>query len=185
MGESYLVLWSQDRCRTLKKAGDVGKSLQVLFGGPHISAPSFRRYGVAAGDWVNVGAFQKGTLFIVARLRVKEIIGVGDYLWTHLGFQGSSDSSEAPRNLGHRWPEGCVEEAVVGEESTSIRFDLAVPLELLTSLRFRNKRGQERGLRVEDGKLKGISGMQGHVMRFATDSGRAIEALVLSSPTPE
>ena len=175
MAESYLVLWAQDRCRQVRQAGDTGKMLQVLYGGPHISAPSFKRYGVAPGDWVNVGAFKNGVLFIVARMRVTAILGVGEFFRDHL-------HNAVP--LGHQSPPDCVTEAVIGEEATPIRFDVAVPIDVLTALRFRNKRNQERGLKVEDGKLKGITGMQGHVMRFTPDSARAIETLVLNPPTP-
>lgn len=192
MPESYLVLWAQDRCRLVKKAGDTGKMLQVLYGGPHISAPSFRRYGVAPGDWVNVGAFKDGVLYIVARMRVTAILGVGEYFRKHLGMSRpkpsydallSGETPTAPTVFGHQSPPDCVTEAVIGEEATPIRFDVAVPVDVLTALRFRNKRNQERGLKVVDGKLKGILGMQGHVMRFVPDSALAIEELVLLGPT--
>jgi len=40
------------------------------------------------------------------------------------------------------------------------------------------KRGQERGLRVEDGRLKGFLGIQGHVLRLTPESAGLLEGIV-------
>jgi hypothetical protein len=50
MRNSYTVLWSHAQIRLFKKYNPPGTRLEVMFGGPHIPEPSFRRFGVQAGD---------------------------------------------------------------------------------------------------------------------------------------
>jgi hypothetical protein len=52
MPDSYTELWSSHRIALLKKAHQEGARLEVLFGGPHSSLPSHKRYGVRAGDYL-------------------------------------------------------------------------------------------------------------------------------------
>jgi hypothetical protein len=46
MKTGYTVLWARDHCAALKKAGEEGKPLQVLFGGVHQSSPSLKGSGI-------------------------------------------------------------------------------------------------------------------------------------------
>ena len=48
MSEAYTVFWTIDRWLGALSVGH--KPLPVLFGGPHLSEPSFRRAGVRVGD---------------------------------------------------------------------------------------------------------------------------------------
>jgi hypothetical protein len=84
MNDSYTVLWTDDRCRWLKEHGATGQPLRVLFGGGHQSAPSFTRFGVRPGDFIYPVRVHRTILHVIARMRVREIIPVGDYLLHHL-----------------------------------------------------------------------------------------------------
>jgi hypothetical protein len=46
MPDSYTTLWTNSRCQHLKRYSQEGACLEVLFGGPHTSEPSFISYGV-------------------------------------------------------------------------------------------------------------------------------------------
>ena len=48
MSDSYTVFWTMDRWLGALAVGH--QPLPVLFGGPHLSEPSFRRAGVKVGD---------------------------------------------------------------------------------------------------------------------------------------
>src|SRR5687768_4416606 len=80
MPTSYLVLWSRDRWKALKRTGEEGRPLEVLYGGIHISTPSFSRHCVVPGDRVYVGMVEQGRLHLLARMNVRTIIPVTDYL---------------------------------------------------------------------------------------------------------
>ena len=47
MANSFVVLWTLERCRWLQRVGDKGP-LEVIFGGPHTSMPSIA--ALRAGD---------------------------------------------------------------------------------------------------------------------------------------
>lgn len=52
MSRGYTVLWTNDRCKYLKRCGEEGKPLVVTFGEIHLSAPSFMKAKVTAGDFI-------------------------------------------------------------------------------------------------------------------------------------
>ncbi len=172
MADSYTAFWTNERCRHLKRSGQEGARLEVLFGGPHQSEPSFRRAGVREGDDIYPVRVQDGIVYLLGRLRVRQLIalelgdqaGLGDYLrhypaWAVL----------APT---------CTSEVVIGQDGTPLRLDLAIPPDLLARLRFRSRRG-ERGLKhIEDGRLKSSIGLQG-IYRLSRPSAAEIEALLL------
>src|SRR3569833_3042161 len=78
--DSFTVLWSQDRCADLRRQGQTGARLELLFGGPHVSQPSFRRAGVRPGDYVYPIHLHSGELFVLGRLRVREIVPLEQYI---------------------------------------------------------------------------------------------------------
>ena len=53
------------------------KPLPVLFGGPHLSEPSFRRAGVKVGDLLYPVAVSNRRVHVVARMRVREMLLLG------------------------------------------------------------------------------------------------------------
>ena len=172
MADAYTVFWTNERCRHLKRSGQDSARLEVLFGGPHQSEPSFRRAGVQEGDDIYPVQVHSGTVYLLGRLRVQQLIslehgdqvGLGDFLrryptWDFL----------APT---------CTTEVVIGQDGTPLRLDLAIPPDMLARLRFRSRRG-ERGLKhIEDGRLKSSIGLQG-IYRLSRPSAAEIEALLL------
>ena len=194
MPDSYTVLWTNDRCDRLKKHGATGQPLRVLFGGSHLSAPSFTRFGVKAGDIIYPVGIRRCKLHIIACMKVGAIISVGDYLQDYLGDMGIQPDDhlwdvedyllkEHPE-LEHRIPTGCVYEAALAEEGTGtpIRFDVAVSPHVLERLRFCSRRGERRLKYVEDGLLKRAISLQGRVSRLSPESAVAFERLVLGAP---
>jgi hypothetical protein len=84
MSKGYVVLWSRDYCTKLRRAGDVGRPLQVVYGGEHSSQPLISKYGVSAGDVLYPIAVRDGKMFIVGGMRVTEIIPWVRYVTHHL-----------------------------------------------------------------------------------------------------
>src|ERR1700704_3727224 len=84
MGSAYTVLWARDFCDEVRKAGDEGKPLTVLFGGSHQSCPSLARAGIGEGDVVFPLQVHKGVLHILSWAVAKKFIGVEAYLREHL-----------------------------------------------------------------------------------------------------
>jgi hypothetical protein len=78
--QSYTTLWTQRTCRALRHSGQEGTRLALLFGGPHTSEPSFRRAGVRPGDVVYPVRVLKGTVYVLARLRVQRILSVAEWI---------------------------------------------------------------------------------------------------------
>jgi hypothetical protein len=54
--------------------------LEVLFGGPHTSEPSFQRAGVTPGDYIYPVRVLTGTLYVLARMRVQRILSVAEWI---------------------------------------------------------------------------------------------------------
>ena len=189
MAGTFVVLWTQDHCSRLKRAGEEGKPLTALFGGSHQSAPSFSRFGVQPGDAVCPVLVRDGVMHVVARLWVEAFLSIADY-WTEF-IPLSLEEAALPAwrlpeelwrtrpELGHQLPLGCVDEAVVGRGDVAIRFERPLSPSQLTDLRFQNRKGKERGLKyVEDGRLLKVLTLQGRVYRLNEASAAAFESVL-------
>ena len=139
MSDSFTVFWTMDRWLSAVNVGH--KPLPCLFGGPHLSEPSFRRAGVKVGDTLFPVAVMNRRVHLVARMRVREMILLGQ--------------EDGPTLIEQRFPQyrpwkflasTCTEEVIVGMEGTAPRVDLELPTDMLDRLRFRSQRG-ERPLR--------------------------------------
>lgn len=195
MHESFTVLWAESRCRWLGSAGEFGKPIEVIFGGPHQSAPSFTRFKVAPGDDVYVLHVRQRVLHLVARLRISAILPIAEYLRIRLGLSKKRLSlplwdleeqllRERP-DLGHRLPSGCISEAAIGEGS-AMRLDCEVPPEVLERIRHRSPRGERVLKQVKDGKLMNTAGIAGGVYRLAAGSAADCAAIVdRAAPRPQ
>ena len=190
MERAFTVLWTSDYCRQLKRAGDVGKALRVLFGGSHLSRPKFSSFGVRPGDWVYPIRVHQGSLFIVSRMRVRSYVGLPQYLTGVLGLDPAYGelhvwklaerlAAEHPE-WGHLLPWGCLVEVVLGEDGAEIRLDRAVPVEVVESLRFLGSRGERPIKHLQEGRIKSSVSLQGGVYRLADISAwhfaRRVEA---------
>jgi hypothetical protein len=107
--ESYTVFWTMDRWLGALAVGH--KPLPVLFGGPHLSEPSFRRAGVKVGDLLYPVAVMNHQVFVIGRMRVREMLLIAQ--------------EDGPTLIDQRFPQfkawkllapTCTEEVVVGAE---------------------------------------------------------------------
>jgi hypothetical protein len=177
VAEAFTVFWTNERWRSAMVAGH--RPLPVLFGGPHLSEPSFRRAGVEVGDLIYPVAVLNREVFLVARLRVREMILLGH--------------QDGPSLVEQRFPEyrtwrflapTCTDEVVIGMDGTVPRGDLALPRDVLTRLTFRSQRGERRLRHVRDGELTSSIGLQG-IYRLAAVSATELAELVESAQPPK
>ncbi|MBN1148412.1 MAG: hypothetical protein JXA78_14225 [Anaerolineales bacterium] len=194
MEDSYTTLWSNDRIQQIRKYHQEGARLEVLFGGPHSSEPSFSRYGVKEGDYIYPLRVYKGVLCVIARMRVRRLITLQEYIEQYPQIFAHCEKGQWPmatlENYLALHPEKrylaptCTSEVAIGEEGTPIRLDVIVPPELLERLRFRSRK-RERGLKhIENGRLKHAISLQGGVYRLAEHSAQEVEALLMSKLDP-
>src|SRR5215472_12045906 len=62
VADAYTMFWTRERCDALRRLGWAGRPLETLFGGSHISEPSFLHAGVRSGDAVYPIAVCAGVL---------------------------------------------------------------------------------------------------------------------------
>ncbi len=192
MPQSFVLNWSQKKLDVLKKDGEVGTSLTMMYGSPHASAPSFRRYGVGPGDFIYIVGLKAGLLSLVMRGQVDSLITADEYFHDHLMLPEKIlkmhlwDMSEKlwkeRRELGHRLPFGCVDEVALFSSATPVTLDRTIPTEVTAALRFRTKKGDERSLPLVGGLLKKLSALQAHIHRLTPETAPLLEALVTPGP---
>ena len=194
MSSAYSVLWAKDFCDEVRKAGDAGKPLTVLFGGMHQSCPSLARAAIAEGDIVFPLLVHKGALHIISGAVVKNFIGVEAYLRDHLRVETADVPEYRLRDaiepklgpLGHRMRYVCGIEVLLVERSTPIRFDVTVPPERLADIMFSPRKGPPAGLKhIEDGKLKSALSLQGNVRRLCPETAAMFSDLTGLEPRPD
>lgn len=189
MSDAFTVLWTKEHCQEIRKAGEEGKPLTVLFGGNHQSCPSLARAGLRRGDFVFPLMVREGILHIVAGTVVNEFISLDSYLVDHLlldraELEGLPEYRlrEVLKRLGiagHRLPYGCGIETLLVEYSTPIRFDVVVPPESLESFVFHPRKATPMALRhVKDGKLKNSLSLQGNIRRLSDETAGMLLKLV-------
>jgi len=189
MPDAFTVLWTKDRCQEIRKAGEEGRLLTVVFGGDHQSCPSLRRAGITRGDVVFPLLVRDGRLHIVAGAVVNEFITLDAYLVEHLLLNRALVEGVPDHRLkevlgplgiaGHRVPYGCGIEVLLVERSTPIRFDVIVPPENLETITFCPRKGPPMGLlHIETGKLKSSLSLQGNVRRLCQETAAMFSELV-------
>lgn len=173
MSEAYSVYWPQDRWR---HAAGVTQHLTVLFGGPHTSEPSFRRATVQPGDQLYPIGVCDQVLYVFGRMRVQEIIPVGD------SDQRSLGEYLPPYSAWRFLAPTCTTEVVIGAEGTGIHLDRPVPGEVLKRLTYHPRRGLRPVKHVsEDGRLTHPLSVQG-IYRLAESSAADLEAILTGAP---
>jgi hypothetical protein len=174
VADAYTVFWTTDRWLSAVAVGH--KPLPVLFGGPHLSEPSFRRAGVKVGDEIYPVAVTNRRVHVVARMRVREMILLG--------------SEDGPTLIDQRFPQyrawkflapTCTEEVLIGMEGIAPRTDLALSAETLERLTFRSQRGERRLKHVKGAELTSSIGLQG-IYRLSETSAAELSALIEASP---
>jgi len=187
MANAFLVVFPRWRFKEYMRAGCVGQRLRVLFGGPHQSAPSFKTFGVLPGDSVYPVSVRSGVMHIVGRLDLDRILPVTRYLAMRFGMPADDNFpwwDAVDRLLAMKpkllplLPRGCITEAAVGKGRTTIRFDRAVPGEVLERLRLTSRTGPERALRyLENGQLKSVQTLLGRLYRLTDQSAEEFTQL--------
>jgi hypothetical protein len=172
--DAYTVFWTMDQWLGAVAVGH--KPLPVMFGGPHRTEPSFRQAGVRVGDMIYPIAVSNRHVFVVARMRVREMLLLGQ--------------EDGPSLIEQRFPQyrswkflapTCTEEVIVGMEGTVARSDLELPAEVLDRLTFRSARGERPLKQVKDGELTSTSAIRG-IYRLSTDSAAELANLVETAP---
>lgn len=102
MPDAFTVLWTHDTCKALRVAGRVGERPPVAFSGVHSSLPAWS--GAEAGDEVYAVHVNRGTVFVVSRMRVLDrewgaCCGSAPASWQDEAFPGHSEWSM----LGAAW----------------------------------------------------------------------------------
>ncbi|MFF9035941.1 hypothetical protein ACF090_10755 [Streptomyces sp. NPDC014892] len=176
MSDAFTVLWTHDTCRALRAAGREGERPPVAFSGVHSSLPAWS--GARPGDEVYALHVNRGEVLLVSRMRVVDrerrgCCGAAPATWRDAGFPGHHDWAA----LGAG---GCGAEAV-HVDATPMRFDMAIPGELLGRLTWRNRRGQTRGLKyVVDGRLQRAVSLQGFY-RLTPESAEDLAEVVAAT----
>jgi hypothetical protein len=189
---SHTLFWTNDYCRSLRKAGDLGKQLRVLFGGSHQSQPSLSSFGVRPGSWVYPIRLEKGRLFIVGSMRVERFMSVADYVVDVLGlseayadlhvFQLEERLRAEHPEWGHLLPWGCLIEVALGENGSAIRLDRSVPPEVVEAIRFVSRRGERPIKHLEAGVIKSSMGLQGGAYHLSEASAAEFARIVAQTP---
>ena len=78
----YMIFWSQDHVKKLKKAGDNGP-IQVVYGGRHSKEPSLKK--IKVGDVIFPVALEKDQLVVMARLQVEKLENAFEYQLREVG----------------------------------------------------------------------------------------------------
>jgi hypothetical protein len=188
MPQSFVLNWSQKRLDQLQKDGEVGTSLTMMYGSPHSSAPSFRRYGVGPGDFIHIVGLKAGRLSLITRACVDTLITADAYFKDHLRLPEKTlkmhlwDMSEKlweeRRELGHRLPFGCVDEVALLSSASPVTLDVTIPVDVVAALRFLTKKGEERSLPLVRGLLKKLSALQAHIHRLTPETAPLLERLL-------
>lgn len=155
-----------------------------LFGGPHLSQPSFVRAGVSAGDTVFPVAVTKGKLQVLGRARVETITRTDDIPFR--GFDGVALDKTMALIARSGWPEpmyfrclqvSCTDHVLSLSGSAGPWTDLFLPPEDLRRFTFRNRRGIRRPKGVETGVLKTPMAFQG-IYRLEEETETVLNRLV-------
>lgn len=190
MANAYTIFWTHNRYNTLRRLGWAGHQIEILFGGPHTSEPGFTHAGVRPGDLVYPITVRSGVLHVLGRAQVRSMLKLSDYieLHTHLF---SPNPAECATKAFDRYRVAhpaiaslaptCTNEVIECEESTPLRFDLTIPPDLLTRLRYRSQR-RERDLSryLQGERLVHSLAIQG-IYRLSEPSARELEELVLDT----
>jgi hypothetical protein len=172
MSEAYSVYWPQPRWR---HAAQVRHPLAVLFGGPHTSEPSFRRATVQPGDLLYPIGVCDQVLYLLGRMRVKEIVPVGED-------RELLEQYHARHPAWRFLAPTCTTEVVTGSEGTAITLDRPVPGQILRRLTYRPRRGPRPVWHVsDDGRLLHPHSVQG-IYRLAESSAADLAAVLAGPP---
>lgn len=197
---TFTTLWTADQVQKVRRAGMVGQPVSMTFGGPHRSAPSFKRAGVRPGDTVLPVQVREGRLIVLCRVRVGKILSAEEFVERHPDwFEPLSLSSDFRRMAPHlgspsgrasyllelwltknqaidAFCPGEATEVVIADQSTPVRLDEAVPADVVPALRWQSGRAPERRIKhlTTDGRIERSISLQG-IYRLTPDSAARLQ----------
>ena len=188
MSHAYTTLWSRDRVEAATRHAGPAFRFDVLFGGPHVSLPSFRRAGVAPGDWVYPISVRAGAMHVLGRMRVTRVVSVDEFRRLEVDRAakvGSFDlavridgAPQDPSLWNTFLAPTCVNEVLLGEHGAPLLLDATVPPEDVRELRYTSRRGERPIKHVgPDGRITAIASLQG-VYRLSDMSAERLAAVV-------
>lgn len=182
MGDTnaYFVLWPYEWCKLLMKCNDFGP-LDVIYGGEHISVPSFGKVDVE--DIIFPVFIHQGTLFLLGKFEIQKKCKATDYLTQNKIYPISdglwdTECQNLLKNkpfLGHRIPRSCVLEAAIGIGSP-ISYSRVIPVSIIEQLKL-GKKGEEKELPLKNNKVSHVN-LQGHFRRLSEESVKLILELI-------
>jgi uncharacterized protein (TIGR02996 family) len=161
--DRYTMLWPIDYCRYVVTSNEVEKPLRFVWGG-HNQQTRFSFMKVKASDYIYPVRVRDKALYVIARMRVKEVMRRESYLQAH------PEDQHLIRN-------SCAGEVLVGEAGTPINFQVRVPGEMLERLRFRSKKSDRPLKYVKDGQLMNSMSVHG-IFRLTARSAQDFDALI-------
>lgn len=175
-GSAYMIYWSKERLHAAEANGKVGKIVPALYGGPHVSHPSLRRYHVSAGDSVFPVAAGDGRLFVICHVVVDGVYDILEYAAIE------KLEAKAGRNGGTTadWmflAPTCTDDIATVRSATPIRNDRFVPAEQLGSVRILTKKGERPVSGLADGRVKHTAGLTGHYFRLSASTVELFRSL--------
>jgi hypothetical protein len=188
MAWAFTTYWARDRYVAARRLAPPDFRFDLLFGGPHISMPSFSRAGVMPGDWIYPVHVQGGALHVLGRMRVARVIPIAEFRAMFperaagLGrfdlAVGGEPARDGPRAALAYLAPTCVNEAVIGELGTPLLPNLVLPPERVEQLRYVSQRG-ERDVKkhLREGRVVSLGGFQGN-FRLSMESAEVLARLV-------
>lgn len=148
MSSHFTVLWPNDYCRFLQDKQQANSILRFVWGGHNLET-RFSHFKVLPGDWIYPLQVLSGVVYVVAGMRVSAVVSREEYSLFH------------PKD-DYLIRHDCATEVLIGEAGMSIRFDRAIPSEMLERWKFQSQRGERTLLKhMQEGKLRAVCGLQG------------------------
>lgn len=185
--ESFTAYWARDRVNALKKLPPGSAPFSLLFGGPHISQPSFKRAGVRTGDWIFPVSVERGRFQVLGRMRVTRIEPESKPMDIEELRQIDAATDKLIGALG--WPDEvayrslritCTEEIIHGEQGSGPFLDLYLDGQDVVKLRYRSRRGERtpKGV-LDDGAVASSLSFQGIYRLAPASAGLLTQAIDL------
>lgn len=181
---AYTVYFSGPRAKALRLApADV--PLPCLFGGPHISQPSFLRAGVQPGDRLFIVTVTKGTLYVLGAATVATLAQTDDL--HPVEFHAHVDTTATDRwQARSGWSRPaffgallttCVSEALTLTDAIGPFAPRPLPAADLNTLTYENRRGTRKPQGIVDGKITKPLAFQG-IYRLTPDSADRLDSVI-------
>lgn len=181
MNSAFTVYWSRVRVQYAETGGLPDSRIPCLFGGPHVSQPSFTRAGVSIGDVIYPITLRGQCIHVLCRFVVARILTVADFVREHPDLYPAKKhgrwefetlDAAAQRHRWHRavcWT--CSDHVLVPSAVSVFDTTRTIPADALQRLTYSSKKA-ERAMRwAADGKTP-LLGSIDRIYRLASTSAR-------------